>query len=378
MICSLKEMFNNEKVATGRVNDFFSDSFLFDQEDILRVMTKSNLQKQLNVIINEKKTDALINPSENLINCLKSFKNAHTAESFSVGVHDCHQFDEDFYDKSYRFANFIKKEIDELPVLGINTMILSGFYKETLAGIHTDPCDILIIPLLGRKKMYTWNSYKFATVKTKLPNGRIIPQRRNDLEIIKEKEYADLHIAECGEFIYMPAGTWHMNILEDLEYSSALIFSFFRKASLPDLIKNIFATTCDQLYKIGTPTNEEIKSATLESMELFYYSKNTSCGLTPAKLDKTLTSILSQNLKYSIRSKDCLKFYNGSKSDYIISCGNVLKFNPVLNLEKIILFIINKETFYLNELYEVFGNEDIINSLCSELIRTKSLALYEK
>jgi hypothetical protein len=103
--------------------------------------------------------------------------------------------------------------------------------------LHNDSCDTFLFPLYGKKRMMIWRPEYFdamALEKKSALNGVCF----GHIDIGPYAKDAVIHEVSAGEILFIPAGWWHYNKLEDLETTLTLSVGMFSHGTAQEFCKN--------------------------------------------------------------------------------------------------------------------------------------------
>lgn len=219
-------MWKNEKLSAFLSNAYEKspvcidgDSFegrLFTQADARTVLKHAILANVVEWSANGVKTSNLNLPIE----CLDDSSNGlnvfmdevcrlNGVDEFTFSAHHCQSLRPQLLNNLHPFFDpiFNKKGY---PSNGTNLLIFGGKYRTTPAGIHNDPCDVFLSPVLGDKNLHTWPWHFYENTDCDAVPLKV-ESRVLDVELNDCLQKSALLRGECGDVLYLPAGCWHVN-----------------------------------------------------------------------------------------------------------------------------------------------------------------------
>lgn len=161
-------------------------------------------------------------------------------DEFTISAHNCHALLPELQRKLVPFLGPLFERTG-IPSNGVNLMVFGGKYRVTPAGLHNDPCDIFLAPIIGGKRLYTWPWQHFDGNE-----GREIPinvkSRRIDAPWRDYLGTASLFEPRAGDVLYFPAGRWHVNDYGVAERSFSFGISIFKNLDIARSIASMVAS----------------------------------------------------------------------------------------------------------------------------------------
>ena len=163
-------------------------------------------------------------------------------DEFTLSAHNCHAFLPELQLQLMPFLGplFAKRGF---PSNGVNLMVFGGKYRVTPAGLHNDPCDIFLAPVIGGKRLYTWPWQHFdGNAGCEIPIN--ITSRRIDAPWREHLKAASLLEPSAGDLLYFPAGCWHVNDYGTPQRSFSFGVSIFKN-------QNMVRTVLPMVARVG-------------------------------------------------------------------------------------------------------------------------------
>lgn len=281
-----------------------------------------------------------LNMQTNLNNFINYISQLNCFNNYTFSGHNCHQYLPILQTRVTAFLAPIFKKCG-IPSNGVNIMIFGGKYQVTPAGLHSDPCDIFLFPILNGKQLLTWPMDLFEHEKNYI-NGKINARRLPHIDYKKYLKYSYLLNALEGDVLYFPAGTWHINdYLKDTN-SIAFGVSIFRNSD----VNKFISTILNNFMK----SHQVTMASLMESIKLNLIQRQSAFGfVTGLSNDKTNKKIC---FNQKIIKEQHFNIFKVSKENilYIIANGRIIKTKQSNELNNLIENINTGIIFSLKEI----------------------------
>jgi hypothetical protein len=231
---------------------------LFSIDDGCEVLNRLILSEQVQWWINGRRrfnpiipVDILTAGNEaSMISFIDEVLRLNNGEEVMFSAHNCH---EAMPEIQHRSVPFLQKLFEHTGVCsnGVNVMMLGGKYTQTPAGVHNDPCDIFLMPLIGHKRLLTWDWHALdnntgKTLPVRIP-ATILGALTKDLEAS-----AHLYIGSPGDALYIPAGCWHINDYQSTKHNFSFGINVFKNSNFSSTAASIHRAHRGVLSETGT------------------------------------------------------------------------------------------------------------------------------
>lgn len=272
---------------------------------------------------------------------------------------------------------------------GVNLMMFGGKYTETPAGVHTDPCDIFLIPLIGGKRLLTWEWQLLdGNEGTEVPVK--IPAKSLTINWREEQHKAEVYCCNAGDILYFPVGYWHINDYQTAKNTFSFGINVFKNSDFARTIGAIqrkmhqlpiadkiasMSAKCDESGEVLEldPTYAQYLALIEEAIRINFLIRSSSAGfVTGIKLDTTVMAF-SLNCPVRVRPYSRIFLVNCEDGrDTLISNGMVAKLNLSADAKIIISTLIETgkcdPTFFAQS-----GADPCLENVMNWLLQTGSV-----